>query len=193
MNFEVPTAKLLESLYHDWQVLFKYSIICLDCMVCFFQNRLRFCISESGDNALVRKFDHKSEIWCCGTLCSLPEGASSWWALARDWEVEAAVVAMALVRDWYILSHFCCKYSLSFSIAGCRSTFLLSCLIKSMTSRFTALGIDFRLLLIRNWRLRLSWSLRKYVCSFALEAASTNKAGNSAFFSISADWNSIGR
>ena len=124
---------------------------------------------------------------------SLPGGLFSWWALARDCKVVAVVVAMVLVRDWCVLSHFCCKSLLSFSIAGCISTFPVSCSIESMTSRYTVLGIDFRLLLIRNLRWRLSWSLREYSCSFALEAAPTNKAGKGAFFSISAGWNFIGR
>ena len=113
---------------------------------------------------------------------SLPRRPSSWWALACDCEVVAAVVAIVLVRDWCVLSHFCCKSSLSFWIAGCRSTFPVDYSIESMTSRYTVLEIDFGLLLIRNSQWRLSWSLREYVCLFALKAASTNKAGNSAFF-----------
>lgn len=80
------------------------------------------------------------------------------------------------------MSHFSCKTSLSFSIAGYRSIFLAGCSIELMASRYTALRIDFRLLLIINLRWLLGLSLRDYVCLFALEVASTNKGENSAFF-----------
>lgn len=114
----------------------------------------------------------------------LPGGPSVRWALVRDCEVVASVVASK--RDWGVLSHFCCKSSLNFSIAGCRSAFPVGCSIESMTTRYTALGIYFRSLLIRNLSWSLSWSLREYACSFASGSASTNKAGNGAFFPISA-------
>ncbi len=122
---------------------------------------------------------------------SLPRGPSSWWFLASDCKVVSTRVAIVLVRDGCVSSYFCGKSSLSFSIAEYRSTFLVSCPIESMTSRYIALVIDFRSLLIRISWWRISWSLRGYACSFALKTASTNKAGNGVFFLISAGWNSI--
>ena len=81
---------------------------------------------------------------------SLPGRPSGWWALTRDFEVVAAVVAIVLVRNWCVSSHFCCKSLLRSSIARTRSIFPVSCSIESLMSRQTALGIDYRLLLIRN-------------------------------------------